>query len=204
MSAVSAVNESVLVAWEQEIRRDPTRVRVRFPAAAREVGRSPSDTPLGADRVEDGVRARLLLALADALTHDPDALSAEVHDLYRFGDADERRAVLLTLHRLPVDDRAADLLHDALRTNDLRLVAAALGPYGEVGLDAAAWRQGVLKCLFTGVPVDLVSGLADRTDDELIRMVTSYAEERVAAGRPVPEDARRILATRTRTRSREL
>ena len=196
---MSAVNESVLVAWEQEIRKDPTRVRVRFPAAAREVGRSVADTPLGADRSEDGVRARLLLALADALADQPDALSGEVHDLYRFGDADERRAVLLTLHRLPLDDRAADLLHDALRTNDLRLVAAALGPYGEAVLDAAAWRQGVLKCLFTGVPVDLVSGLADRTDDELIRMVTSYAEERVAAGRPVPEDVRRILATRTRS-----
>ena len=196
---MSDVNESVLVAWEQEIREDPTRVRVRFPAAAREVGRSTADTPLGTDRVEDGVRARLLLALGDALTDDPDALSAEVHDLYRFGDADERRAVLLTLHRLPVDDRAADLLHDALRTNDLRLVAAALGPYGGAVLDAAAWRQGVLKCLFTGVPVDLVSGLADRTDHELIRMITSYAEERMAAGRLVPEDARRILATHTRS-----
>jgi len=197
---VSAANESVLVAWEQEVREDPTRIRVRFPAAAREVGRSTADTPLGADRVEDGVRARLLLALADALADDPDALSAEVHDLYRFGDADERRAVLLTLHRLPLGESAADLVHDALRTNDLRLVAAALGPYGEAVLDAATWRQGVLKCLFTGVPVDLVSGVADRTDDELIRMVTSYAEERVAAGRPVPEDVRRILATRTRSR----
>lgn len=196
---MSAVNESVLVAWEREIRRDPTRIRVRFPAAGREVGRSAADTSLGAVRVQDGVRARLLLALAHALADDPDALSAEVHDLYRFGDADERRAVLLTLHRLPLDDRAADLLHDALRTNDLRLVAAALGPYGEAMLDPAAWRQGVLKCLFTGVPVALVSGLADRTDEELLRMVTSYAEERLAAGRPVPEDARRILAIPTRS-----
>lgn len=199
---MTAADEAVLAAWEREIRADPTRVRVRFPAAAREVGRSTAETPLGADRVEDGVRARLLLALADALSEDPDTLSAEVHDLYRFGDADERRAVLVTLHRLPVADRAADLLHDALRTNDLRLVAAALGPYGEAVLDASAWRQGVLKCLFTGVPVGLVSGLADRTDDELIRMVTAYADERVAAGRPVPEDARRILANH-HTRSRE-
>jgi hypothetical protein len=196
---VNAVNESVLVAWEREIRRDPTRIRVRFPAAGREVGRSAAETSLGAVRVQDAVRARLLLALAYALADDPDALSAEVHDLYRFGDADERRAVLLTLHRLPLDDRAADLLHDALRTNDLRLVAAALGPYGEAVLDPAAWRQGVLKCLFTGVPVALVSGLADRTDEQLLRMVTSYAEERLAAGRPVPEDARRILAIPTRS-----
>ena len=190
------MNEAVLLAWEQEIRADPTRIRVRFPAAAREVGRSTAETPLGEVRVEDRVRGRLLLALAEGLADDPDRLSAEVHDLYRFGDADERRAVLLTLHRLPIEGLGSDLLHDALRTNDLRLVAAALGPYGEAVLDDAAWRQGVLKCLFTGVPVALVSGLADRTDDELLRMVTSYAEERVAAGRPVPEDARRILATR--------
>ena len=177
---------------EQQVRADPTRIRVLFPAAAREVGRSPASTDPGAERVEDAVRARLLDALAAGLG-DPDAVSAEVHDLYRFGDADERRAVLRSLHRLGLGDRAADLVHDGLRTNDQRLVAAALGPYGAEVLDDPAWRQGVLKCLFTGVPVDLVVGLADRADDELARMVSGYADERTAAGRDVPADARRLL-----------
>ena len=45
------------------------------------------------------------------------------------------------------------LLADALRTNDTRLVAAALGPYATRHFDTESWRQGVLKCLFVGVPL---------------------------------------------------
>lgn len=195
LATLDRTARALLAEREEEIRADATRIRAHFPAAAREVGRTGGPTPdPGAVRVEDAVRARMLEALAACLASDLDRLSAEVHDLYRFGDADERRAVLRTLDRLGLDDRAADLVHDGLRTNDPRLVAAALGPYGEAVLDDDAWRQGVLKCLFTGVPVDLVSGLAERADEPLRRMVAAYAEERVAAGRDVPEDATRILA----------
>jgi hypothetical protein len=176
---------------------DPTAVRVLLPAAAREVARTPGTAgEPGEPRLEDAVRVRLLQALADAL--DPDRLDAEVHDLYRFGDADERRAVLLALPHLRLGDRAVDLLHDALRTNDPRLVAAALGPYATAELDDAAWRQAILKCLFVGVPLRLVPGLADRTDDELARMVADYADERRAAGRSVPDDALPFLTTDSR------
>lgn len=176
----------------RQVAADPRRIRVLFPAAAREVARTPVSTDPGAPRLEDDVRGRLLDVLAEAL-HDAEAVSAEVHDLYRFGDGDERRAVLRSLHRLGLGDRAEDLVHDALRTNDPRLVAAALGPYGATVLDDDAWRQGVLKCLFVGVPLAVVADLDRRLDDELAQMVASYAEEREAAGRDVPADARMIL-----------
>jgi len=176
---------------------DPTAIRVLLPAAAREVARTPGTAGgPGEPRLEDAVRVRLLQALADVL--DPGPLDAEVHDLYRFGDADERRAVLLALPHLGLGSRAVDLLKDALRTNDPRLVAAALGPYATAELDDAAWRQGILKCLFVGVPLRLVPGRADRTDDELVRMVADYADERRAAGRPVPDDALPFLTTDSR------
>ncbi|MDI6408787.1 MULTISPECIES: EboA domain-containing protein [Streptomyces] len=118
--------------------------------------------------------------------------------LYERGSADERRAVLLALPHLdppPGTPRALALVEDALRTNDTRLVAAALGPYAATHLDAHQWRQGVLKCLFTGVPVDAVAGLEHRAagDGELARMLTDYARERSAAGRTVPEDLHRVL-----------
>ncbi len=188
---------------EHQIRVDATRIRTHFPAAAREVGRSTgSTTDPGEIRIEDVTRGRMLDALALALD-DTSALSEEVHALYRFGDADERRAVLRSLHRLDLGDSAADLVHDGLRTNDPRLVAAALGPYGATVLDPPAWRQGVLKCLFTGVPLDLVSGYPDRTDAELVRMVADYADERRAAGRSVPPDARDLLDQSTTDPSRE-
>jgi len=199
-SAASGVEtntaESLLAAWCAEIAADPTRIRVRFPAAAREIGRTPASPDPVAERVEDRHRVRLLEALAEGVA-DPDRRSTEVHDLYRFGDGDERRAVLLGLHRLDLGDRGLDLVRDALRTNDSRLVAAALGPYAAVHLDDAGWRQGVLKCLFVGVPLRLVTGLDERADAELTRMVTDYAAERRAAGRTVPDDALPFLEPST-------
>ncbi|MFE0424942.1 EboA domain-containing protein, partial [Streptomyces sp. NPDC058953] len=119
--------------------------------------------------------------------------------LYHRGTAAERRAVLLALPHL---DRLADgpadvlpLVEDALRTNDTRLVAAAVGPYAAARLDPHTWRHAVLKCLFTGVPLTAVHGLADRArgDAELARMLTDYAAERTAAGRPVPPDLTHAL-----------
>jgi hypothetical protein len=196
------MNEELLAHWCAEIEADPSRIRTRFPAAAREIGRTPGTSPEpGTERVEDDVRVRLLAALGRGLAGDADALSAEVHDLYRFGDADERRAVLLGLGHLgdAIGDRAVDLLHDALRTNDPRLVAAAMGTYA-ARLDDAAWRQAVLKCLFVGVPLRLVAGLDGRADEELRRMVADYAAERRAAGREVPADALPFLPAPTQTR----
>ena len=71
-------------------------------------------------------------------------------------------------------------------------VGAALGPHSD-RLDDDAWRQGVLKCLFTGVPVTAVTGLASRADSELADMVRRYRREREAAGRDVPPDVQVVL-----------
>ncbi|MFF0726054.1 EboA domain-containing protein [Streptomyces sp. NPDC004134] len=116
--------------------------------------------------------------------------------VYDRGDAAERRAVLRALPHLGLGPGAVPLIEDALRTNDTRLVAAALGPYAAEHLGGHAWRQAVLKCLFTGVPADEIAGLADRAagDGELARMLDDYARERTAAGRAVPADLDRILA----------
>ncbi|MGP4111008.1 EboA domain-containing protein [Streptomyces sp. 4N509B] len=181
-----------LAALTDEVRADPSRVAVLFPAVARRVARGPAD-PADPDglltpRLEDSARVALLRACA------PDA--EEVAALYRHGDADEKRAVLRALADLTLDpaDAALPLVTDALRSNDPRLIAAALGPYAARHLDAPAWRQGVLKCLFTEVPLDAVARLADRADAELVRMAAAYRDERLAAGRPVPPDVERVLA----------
>ncbi|MET8633077.1 EboA domain-containing protein [Streptomyces sp. NPDC004096] len=116
--------------------------------------------------------------------------------VYRQGTADERRAVLHALAHLVPGPDALPLVEDALRTNDTRLVAAAVGPYAARHLAAHLWRHAVLKCLFTGVSVTGVTDLARRArgDAELARMLRDYAAERTAAGRPVPEDLHRVLA----------
>ncbi|MEU1803631.1 EboA domain-containing protein [Streptomyces sp. NPDC019937] len=125
--------------------------------------------------------------------------------LYTHGTAAERRAVLLSLPHLDPGPDALPLVEDALRTNDTRLVAAAVGPYAARHLDAHGWRQAVLKCLFTGVPLDAVAEWPARArgDAELARMLTDYARERTAAGRDVPADLNRVLALAAHTNREE-
>lgn len=123
------------------------------------------------------------------------ARPADLARVYRQGTADERRAVLYALPHLVPGPQALPLVEDALRTHDTRLVAAAIGPYAARHLDVHAWRHAVLKCLFTGVPVDRVAGLEQRArgDAELARMLRDHAAERTAAGRAVPVDLQRVL-----------
>ncbi|MER5574488.1 EboA domain-containing protein [Streptomyces massasporeus] len=133
--------------------------------------------------------ARVLIL--DAACAGIDALTR----VYFQGTADERRAVLHALPHLVSGPDALPLVEDALRTNDTRLLSAAVGPYTARHLTAHAWRHAVLKCLFTGVPVDHVADLPRRAagDGELARMLGDYAAERTAAGRTVPEDLHRVL-----------
>jgi hypothetical protein len=133
--------------------------------------------------------ARILIL--HAARADTDALTR----VYAQGTAAERRAVLHALPHLVPGPQALPLVEDALRTNDTRLLAAAVGPYAARHLDAHHWRHAVLKCLFTGVPVTEVADLERRAhaDIELARMLGDYAAERTAAGRPVPEDLHRVL-----------
>jgi hypothetical protein len=168
---------------------DPDAIDRYFPAAARTAAREGLDG--------DAAREALLLAVPGPAAYVVDV----VRRVYDHGDAAERRAVLLALPALddpdradPIGDGALPIVRDALRTNDTRLVAAALGPYAAAHLDDDAWRQAVLKVLFTGIPVEQVAGLGERADDELARMVRDYAAEREAAGRVVPPDARTVLA----------
>ena len=164
---------------EARVRADPGRI---FAQADRKMGRQP--LPAAPDwTAGQAARAVLLAALGDA-----DRIMA----LYHHGDTAERLAVLRALPLLPIGDAAVPLLHDALRANDTRLVAAALGPYAE-HLDPAAWRQGVLKCVFMGVPLNAVHGLDRRADGELTAMLAALAAERGAAGRALPADATALL-----------
>ncbi|HWO65701.1 MAG TPA: EboA domain-containing protein [Umezawaea sp.] len=160
----------------RRIAADPTAIRTLFPLAGRACGAGPA-----AD-----VRIDLLAALPEPV------LTEEVSCLYLFGDPAEKHAVLRALDLLPVGDTGLPLVLDALRTNDSTLVAAALGSYGTAALDSHAYRRAVLKCVLLGVPLAEIGAL--RVDDELRGMLRAFAEERVAAGRPVPADVPVVLA----------
>ena len=167
---------------EARVRADPELAGSLFARAGRKLGRQPLP---GRGEWTGGQigRVLLLIALGDA---------ARTAQLYQQGDASEKLAVLSALPLLDLGDAGVPLLLDALRTNDTRLVAAAMGPYA-VHLDAAAWRQGVIKCVFMGIPLVVVDRLEDRADAELAAMLSALAQERAAAGRRMPQDALSLL-----------
>lgn len=167
----------------RDVAADATALRTVFPGVGRRVGRGPSDVP--GRTVDDVARVALLEAAPGA--------AAEMPGLYRHGDAAEKRAVLHGLSVVDIADVGLELVADALRTNDTRLVTAAMGEYASTHLDDAAYRHGVLKCVFMGIPLAGIAGLDRRTDEELLRMMRSFAAERTAAGREVPADLLPLL-----------
>jgi len=194
-SHLDAAGTGWLRAAAADVAAHPKRVRALFPAAGHHCGRFPlaAGDPDGLvhGTVDDAARHVLLAALPLG-SHE---LAAEVADLYRFGDAAERRGVLRGLASLDLPRAHGDgvgshltyLVLDALRTNDRRLVAAALGPYAR-RIGDHDWRHGVLKCLFSGIPLAVVADLGSRADAVLAQMFVAFAHERVAAGRDVPPD----------------
>ncbi|MFG1705139.1 EboA domain-containing protein [Nonomuraea sp. M3C6] len=150
----------------QRVKDDPDAIHLLFPQAERLGG--------------PAARSALLRAV-----HGDHPL---IRSLYERGDTGERLAILSALPELDLGAAAVGLVEDALRTNDARLVAAALGPYGSAWLDDHSFRQGVLKCVFMSIPLASVADLDRRFDAELAQMLSDYAAELRAAGRPVPHD----------------
>jgi hypothetical protein len=176
-----------------------------FPAVGRRLGRGPLSEPGPLGRgtppapgrpggagaaenlhtwtVDDAGRARLLQAVP------PDRLAALVDRLYAHGDAAERRGVLRSLDVLALGDEGLPLLRNALRGNDVRLIAAAAGgSYAAARLPDLEFAHAVLKCLFVGVPLAGITGLPGRRDARLGAMVADFARELRAAGRRLPAD----------------
>ncbi|MEU7584688.1 EboA domain-containing protein [Micromonospora sp. NPDC049230] len=178
----------------RRVAAEPTAITRLFPAAGRRCGRAELPDAPGWT-ADDAARVLLLTSL-------PSDHAAYAESLYQHGDAAERRAVLRALPLLPIGAAGVPLLHDAIRTNDTRLVAAALGPYAR-HLDPAAWRQAVLKCVFSGVPLVAVADLDSRADGELAAMLAALAAERNAAGRELPADATDLLDRLTAALPRE-
>jgi hypothetical protein len=103
--------------------------------------------------------------------------------------------VLRALSLLPRPDRFCSLATDACRSHVQPVFEAICceSRYPAACFPDLAFRQMVLKALFTGVALDRIHGLRTRIDPELIRMAHDYASERRAAGRPVPADIDRYF-----------
>lgn len=179
--------------WSADARHvaatSPDAVLSLFPVAARHA------------RAEGRDGEQVRVELLEAVPGDVEEVVRVATTLYRRGDSGEKKAVLVALSsldratgtRAAVGGALVPLVRDALRANETRLVGAALGPYAAAHLDQSAWRQGVMKAIFMGLPLTEVAELEARTDEELRRMVRDYVAERRAAGRDVPQDVWLIL-----------
>ncbi|MGW9184818.1 EboA domain-containing protein [Agromyces sp. NPDC055661] len=201
------MNDGWITEGVAAVTAEPARIAELFPAAGRAVGREPVDPdgdPLGLvhGTLDDRAREELVAALLAALP--PEDAARELGDLYRYGDDAERRGVVRGLSAAdpdaePIVNAGLDLVADALRTNDPRLVAAALGPFGARHLDQHAWRHGVLKVLFMGIPLEAIADVDRRRDDELTRMAAGLVAERRAASRDISDDMSRLAGGSVQT-----
>src|SRR4051794_5997746 len=102
----------------ESVKSEPRSVERLFPAVSRRCGRD----ELGDGwAIDDAVRVVLIATLTRA----DEKLTHICEMLYRYGDANEKRGVLRALSCVPVDAGALAIVTDALRANDVRLIAAA-------------------------------------------------------------------------------
>lgn len=174
-------------------------VSAEFPAVDRHLGGKligHPDLPLKTDCGDLDYRAwscgtagrALLLAVAAWL--DKTATGPMLRDLFRYGDEQERIAIVRSLCLLPRACEQLPLAREAGRANNLALYAALAldNPFVGHCLPEKDFNQTVLKCLFNRLPISQIAGLERRASPSLSRLCEDYRDERAAAGRSIPAD----------------
>lgn len=115
--------------------------------------------------------------------------------LCRSADVGEAIALYRGLPLYPVPERLEGQAAEGLRTN-MRAVFEAIAhrnPYPRERFDEERWNQMVLKALFIGSTLSPIQGLDERANPTLAAILSDYAHERWAAGRPVSRELWRCL-----------
>ena len=147
----------------------------------------------------DGAARALIVAEAADRAADPYAALFRTYDL---GDTETRVAALRAINfvRPGAPAGALEMIRDAGRTylNELMEAAWLDSPFASRNLTDQEYRKAVLKAFFCGLPVERFEGLLGRADAELSDSLCQYADEREAAGRPVPHAVWPIAALHPR------
>jgi hypothetical protein len=142
---------------------------------------------------DEAARVALLLA---TWTGDEAAFAARVDRLCATGELTEHVACLKGFAVFPAPARLLARARAAVRSS-MRPPFEAIAchnPYPADHFDEAVYNQMVVKCVFSGVPIETVVGLDERRNAELVRMMRDLASERRAAGRLLPDAVHQFIA----------
>ena len=131
--------------------------------------------------------ARVLILMA---THRDDPAFAErVDRLCTTAEITEHIAYLKGFAIFPAAPLLLGRAREGVRSSIAPVFAAIAchNPYPFRHFDEAAWNQMVVKCVFTGTPIESIVGLHERRNPEVVQMLRDLVSERRAAGRPLPE-----------------
>jgi hypothetical protein len=139
--------------------------------------------------------ARVVLLLA-TYRGDDEAFAERVDRLCATGELTEHVAYLKGFAIFPAAEHLHDRAREAVRSSITAVfeAIACRNPYPQDYFDDGAWNQMVVKCVFSGLPIDSIAGLRERRNPELLAMLGDLVSERTAAGRPTPDAVHRYIA----------
>ena len=140
--------------------------------------------------------ARVVLLLATYRGDDKD-FATRVDRLCATGELTEHVAYLKGFAVFPAAKDLHDRAREAVRSSITAVfeAIACRNPYPQDYFDDDAWNQMVVKCVFSGLPIEGITGLRERRNPELVTMLGDLVSERHAAGRAVPDEVLRYIAT---------
>ncbi len=169
---------------------------IAFTAAPRFLGRDVITVPPAAreallPRSVDGYTADRLFRLWWLLqlpVTDEAAYVQAIENLFLAGEMNELTALYGALPFLAFPETWKLRTAEGIRSNIGSVLEAIMvrNPYPAAYLDEPAWNQLVMKAFFTDKPVHLITGLDERANADLARILRDFSRERRAASRPVP------------------
>ena len=177
-----------------ELQKDRSRLPVLFPGLPRKFGKDAigggrkqiGDATLDLDafRTCDIVAAHLVTGI--------DATDAELMDVFAHGDIEERAMLFRCLSFLPIGRITNDLLGEALRTNIVLHLEAAMcdsdllaRTINAGAIDADMGNRLLLKFAFIDMDLTRAFDAESHASETLSTMLQDLATEREAAGRAV-------------------
>jgi hypothetical protein len=135
---------------------------------------------------DEAARVALLLA---TYRGDDAEFAARVNRLCTTAEVTEYVACLKGFAVFPAGLNLHDRAREGVRSSigPVFEAIACRNPYPFDYFDKTAWNQMVVKCVFTGAPIDSIVGLWERRNAELVQMLRDLISERRAANRVLPE-----------------